>query len=183
MSIPSCQKHSIVAIDDHSSREKHQKQHKHCTEHPEEVSRTLSPTPSSLKHIYSFGGLFSPLIFVCIMHCGLKNAYMWYSWLNEFNYKAWVNVIEGSFWKEKGFHRRFERTDTSDRMIHCPWSVHTVTIFMFKNVSIYIYLYVIDWGHGALNKIKSVLQRLGMCRQFLFYDCVCILVLRNGDSR
>lgn len=39
MSIPSCQKHSIVAIDDHSSREKHQKQHKQCTEHPEEVSK------------------------------------------------------------------------------------------------------------------------------------------------
>lgn len=50
MSIPSCQKHSIVAIDDHSSREKHQKQHKHCTEHPEEVSKILPPhSPPSSK--------------------------------------------------------------------------------------------------------------------------------------
>ncbi|XP_076449061.1 uncharacterized protein LOC143285559 [Babylonia areolata] len=37
MSIPSCQKHSIVAIDDHSAREQHQKQHRHCLEHPEEM--------------------------------------------------------------------------------------------------------------------------------------------------
>ncbi|KAK7114412.1 E3 ubiquitin-protein ligase TRIM33-like [Littorina saxatilis] len=58
MSIPSCQKHSIVPIDDHPSREQHQKQRRHCSEHPEEVvkmfcedcSELLCPMCALMKH-------------------------------------------------------------------------------------------------------------------------------------
>nr|KAG5695541.1 hypothetical protein BaRGS_033963 [Batillaria attramentaria] len=44
MTIPSCQTHSIVAIDDHTAREVHQKHHQQCSEHPEECSKMNSVT-------------------------------------------------------------------------------------------------------------------------------------------
>ncbi|KAK7481713.1 hypothetical protein BaRGS_00027086 [Batillaria attramentaria] len=58
MTIPSCQTHSIVAIDDHTAREVHQKHHQQCSEHPEEVlkmfcedcSALLCPVCALLKH-------------------------------------------------------------------------------------------------------------------------------------